>query len=155
MVVIRRPDHRNRWRTRIVVGNVRNAFIFLVTSYYPLCAIFKLAATRILHLGLGWWVWGYFFSISLMTLVVYGGDKQSSEMGGWRTPERNLHALELLGGWMAAFVAQLWFRHKTQKVSYQIVFWSIALFHQYLALHYLNEWLYAMKLLNSVIGLFR
>jgi hypothetical protein len=85
MVVIRRPDHRNRWRTRIVVGNVRNAFIFLVTSYFPLCAIFKLAATRILHLGLGWWVWGYFFSISLMTLVVYGGDKQSSEMGGWRS----------------------------------------------------------------------
>ena len=37
--------------------------------------------------------------------------------------------LALLGGWPGAFLAQRYFRHKTQKVSFQIVSWLIVALH--------------------------
>lgn len=37
---------------------------------------------------------------------------------------------ELLGGWPGALIAQQKFRHKTRKVSFQVVFWAIVLVHQ-------------------------
>lgn len=41
-----------------------------------------------------------------------------------------LHALELLGGWPGALLAQQLLRHKTKKTSYQVVFWLTILMHQ-------------------------
>ncbi|MGV8663884.1 DUF1294 domain-containing protein, partial [Pseudomonas aeruginosa] len=35
-----------------------------------------------------------------------------------------------LGGWPGALVAQQVFRHKTRKLSFQLVFWGIVLLHQ-------------------------
>jgi uncharacterized membrane protein YsdA (DUF1294 family)/cold shock CspA family protein len=64
-----------------------------------------------------------------MAFSAYIWDKQKAVTGGWRTPENTLHALELLGGWPAALVAQRLFRHKNRKVSYQIVFWAIVAVH--------------------------
>ena len=45
-------------------------------------------------------------------------------------PEVRLHLFELLGGWPGALVAQQAFRHKTRKLSFQLVFWGIVLLHQ-------------------------
>jgi uncharacterized membrane protein YsdA (DUF1294 family) len=45
-------------------------------------------------------------------------------------PEATLHLAELLGGWPGAFLAQRRFRHKTRKVSFQLVFAVIVLLHQ-------------------------
>ncbi|MGY4495946.1 DUF1294 domain-containing protein [Pseudomonas sp. TE3610] len=69
----------------------------------------------------------------LASLVAYGlywRDKHQARREGQRTPEKLLHAAELLGGWPGALVAQQVFRHKTRKVSYQVVFWLIVLVHQ-------------------------
>ncbi|RYM12717.1 DUF1294 domain-containing protein [Pseudomonas aeruginosa] len=41
-----------------------------------------------------------------------------------------LYWFELLGGWPGALVAQQVFRHKTRKLSFQLVFWGIVLLHQ-------------------------
>jgi uncharacterized membrane protein YsdA (DUF1294 family) len=41
-----------------------------------------------------------------------------------------LHLVELLGGWPGALVAQQCFRHKTRKLSYQMVVWLIVAAHQ-------------------------
>jgi len=35
-----------------------------------------------------------------------------------------------LGGWPGALLAQQLFRHKTRKLSYQLLFWAIVLLHQ-------------------------
>lgn len=60
--------------------------------------------------------------LSLVTLVAYAADKSAAKKGAWRTPERTLHVLSLAGGWPGALLGQHWFRHKTQKASFQLVF---------------------------------
>lgn len=61
---------------------------------------------------------------------VYGYDKRQAKAGEWRIPEKALHAIELLGGWPGALLAQQVFRHKTRKLSYQLWFWLIVAAHQ-------------------------
>ena len=61
---------------------------------------------------------------SVVSFIVYRGDKAAAKTGGRRTAERNLHLLSLLGGWPGAFVAQQVFRHKSKKRSFQIGFWA-------------------------------
>jgi uncharacterized membrane protein YsdA (DUF1294 family) len=60
---------------------------------------------------------------SLVAFVTYGVDKDAAQRGARRVPENTLHMLALIGGWPGAFAAQQMFRHKTRKVSFQIVFW--------------------------------
>ncbi len=57
-----------------------------------------------------------------------------------------LHLLELLGGWPGAFLAQQVFRHKTRKLSFQLVFWGIVLLHQLFWI----DWLSGGRLLGWV-----
>ncbi len=44
---------------------------------------------------------------------------------GGATTEAQRHKFELMGGWPGALIAQQAFRHKTRKVSLQVVFWAI------------------------------
>ena len=67
---------------------------------------------------------------SLLAFGLYRYDKQQAKAGQWRTPEKILHGVELLGGWPGALVAQQMFRHKTRKLSYQLLFWLIVVVHQ-------------------------
>ena len=67
---------------------------------------------------------------SLLAFGLYRYDKQQAKAGQWRTPEKILHGVELLGGWPGALVAQQMFRHKTRKLSYQVWFWLIVAVHQ-------------------------
>lgn len=69
-----------------------------------------------------WLVLGY-AGLSLASFVLYGHDKTSAQRGQWRTPERQLHLLALLGGWPGALVAQRAFRHKSSKASFRRVYW--------------------------------
>lgn len=66
---------------------------------------------------------------SVASFVLYGIDKRRAGTGARRVPERTLHVLAVLGGWPGALVGQRQFRHKTQKVSFQLVFWTLAAFH--------------------------
>lgn len=66
---------------------------------------------------------------SAVAFGLYWYDKHQAKTGQWRTPEKVLHGVELLGGWPGALVAQQVFRHKTRKVSYQVVFWLIVAVH--------------------------
>ncbi|MFY0727493.1 DUF1294 domain-containing protein [Pseudomonas sp. NFX15] len=68
--------------------------------------------------------------VSVVTFFLYWSDKRKARAEQWRTPENVLHALELAGGWPGALLAQQVFRHKTRKVSFQLVFWIIVLLHQ-------------------------
>lgn len=68
--------------------------------------------------------------VSVMAFLLYWSDKRKAQTDRWRTPENILHAVELAGGWPGALIAQQVFRHKTRKVSYQVLFWVIVLLHQ-------------------------
>nr|WP_199864157.1 DUF1294 domain-containing protein [Pseudomonas sp. CFBP 8758] len=68
--------------------------------------------------------------MSLLAAGLYWHDKRRTTVQGQRIPERLLHGVELLGGWPGALLAQQLFRHKTRKVSYQLVFWLIVALHQ-------------------------
>jgi len=68
--------------------------------------------------------------VSVVAFVLYWSDKRKAQTARWRTPENVLHALEAAGGWPGALLAQQLFRHKTRKVSFQLVFWLIVLAHQ-------------------------
>lgn len=67
--------------------------------------------------------------MSSITFALYTKDKSRAKQGKWRVSENTLHLSEFMGGWLGAFVAQQILRHKTSKVSYQVVFWLIATVH--------------------------
>ncbi|MHC8386653.1 DUF1294 domain-containing protein [Pseudomonas sp. MDT2-39-1] len=68
--------------------------------------------------------------VSVLAFFLYWSDKRKARADSWRTPENVLHAVELAGGWPGALLAQQVFRHKTRKLSFQLVFWLIVLMHQ-------------------------
>ena len=65
-----------------------------------------------------------YIAASVAAFVAYGVDKSAARGGGWRTPERTLHVLSLIGGWPGALVAQRVFRHKSRKRSFRAAFYT-------------------------------
>jgi uncharacterized membrane protein YsdA (DUF1294 family)/cold shock CspA family protein len=63
--------------------------------------------------------------VSGLAFAFYGFDKSAAEDGRRRIPEINLHMLGFLGGWPGALVAQRVFRHKSRKLSFQLIFWVV------------------------------
>ena len=73
-------------------------------------------------LGLAWsWIIG----VSIASFFTYGYDKSIAGRGVTRVPEVVLHLLTALGGTLGSFVAMRLFHHKTQKRSFQLIFWVI------------------------------
>lgn len=67
--------------------------------------------------------------MSLASFAAYGFDKRRATISGRRVPERTLHLMAFLGGWPGALFAQRQFRHKTQKTSFLIAFWTVVVLH--------------------------
>jgi uncharacterized membrane protein YsdA (DUF1294 family) len=68
-------------------------------------------------------------ALSALTAAAYFADKRRAARGDRRVRERTLHALELLGGWPGALVAQQLFRHKRAKPSFFLATWLSAALH--------------------------
>ena len=85
--------------------------------------------------------------VSVIAFLMYWSDKRKAQTEGRRTPENILHAVELAGGWPGALIAQQVFRHKTRKLSYQVLFWVIVLLHQVF-------WLDQLFLAGSLLAVF-
>ena len=86
---------------------------FIVTSYY-------LGYTPLL-------ISVMFFLFSFLAYFYYAKDKKAAIKGVWRVPESKLHLLALCCGWPGALIAQEKLRHKTKKLSFQLVFWCAVL----------------------------
>lgn len=84
--------------------------------------------------------WGVliYAAASFLAYYFYWDDKRRAKRNEWRITEANLHFWSLAGGWPGAFIAQQQFRHKTKKLSFQIVFWFIVIAHQLLW----SDWLF-------------
>jgi len=91
--------------------------IFGVVSSLITLAIFAYATQQLPTLL------AYLVAVNITTFLLYGYDKFISKGERLRVPELNLQALALLGGSPAALLAQKFFRHKTIKESFQIVYW--------------------------------
>ncbi|MFT5722224.1 MAG: uncharacterized membrane protein YsdA (DUF1294 family) [Motiliproteus sp.] len=80
---------------------------------------------------LGSFVAGYLPAIIILvylfmgtiTFFIYWKDKAAAVSGKWRVNERTLHLCGLLFGWVGALIAQQYFRHKTHKKSFRLMFW--------------------------------
>ena len=83
---------------------------------------------------------GFAIVAAAITYFLYAHDKKQARNKEWRVSEGILHFCELAGGWPGAFVAQRRLRHKCSKMSYQIFFWLIVLFYEYVALDFLSGW---------------
>jgi uncharacterized membrane protein YsdA (DUF1294 family)/cold shock CspA family protein len=93
------------------------------------------------------WILAAYIGASFITYYFYWDDKRRAKMGEWRTPEANLHFWSLVGGWPGALIAQQQFRHKTKKLSFQLIFWLIVIAHQLLWFDWLipgGKWLVSM-----------
>lgn len=84
--------------------------------------------------------------VSFVTFLAYRHDKRRAERKESRIPEMTLHLGELMGGWPGAFLAQRIFRHKTSKVSFQIVYGMIVALYQFAAVDSLREWSWSRQL---------
>jgi uncharacterized membrane protein YsdA (DUF1294 family) len=80
------------------------------------------------------WALSWLGIVNLQTFVYYGVDKSQARRGGRRIPERVLHVLAVVGGSLGAFLAMRWFRHKTIKGGFRLVFWIIVVLQLALAL---------------------
>ncbi len=67
--------------------------------------------------------------VSVVSLIAYARDKSKAGRGDWRTPESTLHLLDLFGGWPGGLLAQQLWRHKTRKLSFQLIFWPLVVLH--------------------------
>jgi uncharacterized membrane protein YsdA (DUF1294 family) len=71
----------------------------------------------------------WYMSLSLLSFCLYFLDKYRALSSGWRIRENTLLLIDLLGGWPGGYLSQQIWRHKTHKRSFQVVFWSIVVFH--------------------------
>ena len=82
----------------------------------------------------------YLIGTNVITFVFYGYDKQQSRKNRPRVPEIILHMLALLGGSPGAFLGQLFFMHKTKKLSFRIIFLAIVLLQILFGFCYWRYW---------------
>lgn len=113
LIALIRPLQRNRFfilNSALIVG----AAYFIETHYFT-ASVFSYK-TIMLFLVF------QLISINVVTFIAYGVDKRAAVRGNWRVPEIQLHTLEFLGGWLGAYLAQRFFRHKISKKSYQAMY---------------------------------
>ena len=123
-------DSGNRKRAgRNADGAVQHLRLKL-TVFALVCALPLFGSLLFGLRAVSWVPMGAYCVVSVVAFLLYWSDKRKARADAWRTPENVLHAVELAGGWPGALLAQQLFRHKTRKVSFQVVFWFIVLLHQ-------------------------
>ena len=138
-----KPVHRQRRHTP---ANLRRSLTVLV----GVCAIPILGAWQAFTQQALLWPLLAYLGMSLLSIWQYARDKHNAQTGAWRIPEKQLHTVELLGGWPGALLAQQLLRHKTKKASYQGVFWLIVLIHQ---VYWLDQLGFDGQLLQQLLSM--
>ena len=62
----------------------------------------------------------YVLVINLIGFLIMGIDKFKAQKGYWRTPEKTIFTITLLGGGVGTVVGMYLFRHKTKKMKFTI-----------------------------------
>lgn len=69
----------------------------------------------------------YLIAVNLIAAVMFSADKYCAGHRRRRVPERVLHLLELMGGWMIVLVLMRGIHHKCAKRSYYLWTYLIAI----------------------------
>jgi uncharacterized membrane protein YsdA (DUF1294 family) len=115
------------WGDRFRHGALLGAVLWLVV----VAGLMLLAVTSE-NVQLPWYVLAYLgltLLASLASFVAYGLDKRAARKERPRISERTLHGLSLAGGWPGAVIASRVFHHKTVKLSFRMLNWSIVALH--------------------------
>ena len=88
-------------------------------------------------------------SASLVAFMTYAWDKTAAQKARWRTAERTLHLLGLVGGWPGALVARHLFRHKSKKKSFTTAFWGTVVLNSIVLVWFLTP--QGHKVLESIM----
>lgn len=91
-------------------------------------------------LTLAAWLAGYHLLASGVCFALYARDKAAARAGQWRTPERTLLLVGLLGGWPGGWLGQRVLRHKSAKPSFRVWFWLSVVAHLALLTEALIQW---------------
>ncbi len=134
-------------QSRNTPANLKRTLSLLLAA----CTIPALGAWQAFEQSALLWPLLMYIGMSLFSFLQYWRDKKNAQNGQWRTPEKQLHTVELLGGWPGALLAQQLLRHKTQKGAYQTVFWLIVLIHQ---VYWLDQLGWDGQLLQHIINRF-
>ena len=67
-----------------------------------------------------WYFLIYLIVINLIGFCIMGLDKYKAKKGKWRTPEKTLFSITLLGGGIGTTAGMYHFRHKTKKMYFII-----------------------------------
>lgn len=62
----------------------------------------------------------YVLIINLIGFFIMGIDKFKAKKGFWRTPEKTIFTITLLGGGIGTVTGMYLFRHKTKKMKFTI-----------------------------------
>ena len=111
---------RRRQEQQAAFESGRTAKLLMVAAVYAVLAVLIFMGK--LPTAVGLWYAG----LGVLTFLFYWKDKRAAQQGGWRTPEKTLHLLSLLGGWPAAWLAQVYLRHKSQKTEFRVVYYVTA-----------------------------
>ena len=137
-----KPLHRQRHHTPAKLKS--SLSLVIVASAIPVIGAWQAFSQQALL-----WPLLAYLGMSLFSIWQYSRDKHNAQSGAWRIPEKQLHAVELLGGWPGALLAQQLLRHKTKKASYQGVFWLIVLVHQ---VYWLDQLGFAGQFLQQALS---
>ena len=71
----------------------------------------------------------------IVSFFVYGYDKFKAVRGGYRIPEKLLHLLALLGGFLGCVLGMALFHHKTRKTLFKTVIVIAFLLHGFVFIY--------------------
>ncbi len=74
------------------------------------------------------WFWWYLLLINCVGFLIMGLDKFKAKKGYWRTPEKTLMTIALIGGSLGTTCGMYMFRHKTKKTRFSAGFPVILVF---------------------------
>ena len=105
-------------------------FWFAAAWLFLLCGLVTIALLtgRSLNLFVNAYLWVSIIA-SLAAFAAYGIDKRRAVKDKQRIPEKTLHLMALVGGWPGAVLGQQIFRHKTQKIGFRVILWTIITLH--------------------------
>ena len=75
------------------------------------------------------YITGYLLLINLVAFILMLQDKQKAVKNKWRTPERTLWSVALVGGAAGIWIGMKRFRHKTKHTSFRIGIPALVIIH--------------------------
>lgn len=62
----------------------------------------------------------WYLACSALSAFLFAMDKRAAQKGRWRTSEKTLLTVALIGGWPGAVMARKFLRHKNRKAGFNV-----------------------------------